>query len=65
METLLFMLLAVAVVATAATLITGVAAMAYGGRFDENHSHHLMAARLAAQGIAILLVLMILVTRMG
>jgi hypothetical protein len=65
METLLLMLLAVALVATAATLITGVAAMAYGGRFDEAHSHHLMAARLAAQGIAILLALLILLTRLG
>jgi len=40
---------------TAITLITGVGSMIHGGPFDENHSEHLMFARIGTQGLTLLL----------
>ncbi|OOG22784.1 hypothetical protein B1C78_13995 [Thioalkalivibrio denitrificans] len=65
MDILLLVLLAGAFIATAASLVTGLGAMAYGRRLDERHSHHLMAARVTMQGVAVLLVLLIVLTRLG
>ncbi len=49
-----------AVLATAGVLVTGIATMANGGEFDRHHSHQLMFARVALQGLALLLVVIAL-----
>jgi len=49
-------LVMIALLVTIGTLITGVASMAHGGKFDQRHSHQLMAARTLFQGVALILV---------
>jgi hypothetical protein len=49
-----------AVVATAAVLVTGIGSMAHGGSFDDRHSHQLMFARVGVQGAALFLIVVAL-----
>lgn len=47
--------LAILLIATVISLMGGLAAMARGGEADARHSEHLMFARVAWQGAALLL----------
>ncbi len=46
-----------ALVTTIGLIGTGIWSMAHGGEFDEKHSTQLMFARVAMQGITVLLLL--------
>lgn len=48
-------LLALALIATLATLVIGIFAMIKGGDFNKKHGNKLMQARVICQGAAILL----------
>jgi len=56
--TIMTAMVLVALLATVAVLITGIASMARGGDFDLHHSHQLMYARVAFQ-VATLVILLI------
>ncbi|UCH53464.1 MAG: twin transmembrane helix small protein [Pseudomonadota bacterium] len=58
--TALTIVIMLAVVATAAVLVMGIGSMAHGGKFDAEHSHQLMFARVGLQGVALLLVVIAL-----
>lgn len=47
-------------VITAGVLITGIGSMAHGGRFDDRHSDQFMFARVGAQAVTLLLLLLAL-----
>lgn len=53
-------LIVMATAATVLALITGVASMAHGGRFDQRHSHQFMFARIGLQGLTLVLLLVAL-----
>ena len=57
MNDVLTALVAVALVATLAVLLAGVVTMAKGGAFNRKWGNKLMRARVATQGLAILLLL--------
>lgn len=46
------------ILATVGVLIAGLASMAHGGSFDTAHSTRLMYARVAVQGLTLLIVLL-------
>lgn len=56
--TLLTTLIMLALVATIVSLGWGIGSMAHGGEFDAKHSTQLMSARVVAQGLAIVFLLM-------
>lgn len=58
--TLLTAVIVVAVLATAAALVGGVASMAHGGKYDQRHSHRFMFARIGLQGLTLVLLLLVL-----
>ncbi len=60
MQTLTLLILIAALLAAAA-LVTGIGAMAHGGRFDRAHGHQLMLARVGLQGLTLALILIALV----
>lgn len=49
-----------ALLATVAVFISGIASMIHGGSQDEKYSTPLMAARVALQGLAVVLILIAL-----
>ncbi|MBS0457925.1 MAG: HIG1 domain-containing protein [Proteobacteria bacterium] len=55
MSSLLVVALVILLIATVASLAGGLAAMAIGGETDARHSEHMMFARVAWQGAALLL----------
>jgi len=55
--TIMTALIVTALVATIATLVTGVVSMAHGGRFDRRHSHQIMFARVGLQGVTLVVLL--------
>jgi len=55
--TIMTALVLVALLATVAVLITGIASMARGGEFDLHHSHQLMYARVGFQVITLVILL--------
>ncbi|MBI1732315.1 MAG: HIG1 domain-containing protein [Gammaproteobacteria bacterium] len=57
---LLTLLISIGVVTTALALVLGVASMAHGGEYDDKHSVQLMFARVASQGVTIVLLLLAL-----
>ncbi len=57
MTTILNTLVAIALAGTLAVLFAGVFAMARGGEFNRKWGNKLMRARVATQGLAILLLL--------
>ncbi|GMQ90133.1 MAG: hypothetical protein BMS9Abin10_0484 [Gammaproteobacteria bacterium] len=57
---ILVVLITIGVLATAATLITGIVSMARGGQFDQAHSTQLMLTRVALQGVTLLSLLVVL-----
>jgi nitrogen fixation-related uncharacterized protein len=54
---ILFLLIALALVATIISLVWGVGSMAAGGQFDDKHYTQFMTARVAFQGITIVLLI--------
>lgn len=59
MTTMTF-LIVLATAATVVALITGVASMAHGGKFDQRHSNQFMFARIGLQGLTLFLLLIAL-----
>ncbi len=55
--TILTWIIVAALLTTIGLVGTGIWSMAHGGQFDEKHSTQLMFARVAMQGITILLLL--------
>lgn len=58
---ILNVLIVLALIATIVALWWGIGSMAYGGSFDTKHSVQLMSARVGFQGLAIVLLLILLV----
>lgn len=56
----LFYLIVLAVLAVLAILVTGIGGFARGGEFNRKHGNRLMRWRIAAQAIAIALILLFL-----
>ncbi len=54
---LLTLLIILALIATIASLVTGIWSMGHGGEFDQKHSNQLMRARVGFQGVALVLML--------
>jgi len=61
MSILLNVLLAIALAATLAVLLTGVVSMARGGEFNRKYSNILMRWRIVCQGFAVLLLVLVMV----
>ena len=60
METALNVLLAIAMVAVLAVLITGVCGFIAGGEFNRKYANKLMRLRVASQAVAVALLLALL-----
>ncbi|MCH8038482.1 MAG: twin transmembrane helix small protein [Proteobacteria bacterium] len=65
MNDVLTVLVAVALIATLAVLLAGVVTMAKGGAFNRKWGNKLMRARVATQGLAILLLLALFLINRG
>ena len=63
MESALQILLAVALLAVAIVLATGVAGFIAGGEFNRKYANKLMRLRVAAQAVAVLLLLGLLILK--
>ena len=63
--TLLTTLLLIAMFATLAALMIGLAGFFHGGEFNRKYGNKLMQARVALQAIAVALLLVILLTNGG
>ncbi len=57
MTDIVFVLVVVAVIVVALILVAGVVAMMRGGEFNRKYGNRLMRARLVAQAVAVVLVL--------
>lgn len=57
--TLLTTLIMLALVATIVSLGWGIGSMAHGGVFDDRHSTQFMVARVVAQGLIVVFLLMV------
>lgn len=57
-----FVLIAIALLLTLATLVVGIFSMAKGGEFNKKYGNKLMQARVICQGIAILLFILAFAT---
>jgi len=55
--TVLTIIVILAFVAVAATLVWGVSSMAHGGSYDREHSEQIMFTRVAIQAIAFALIM--------
>jgi len=55
--TMMTVMVFIALLATVAVLIMGIASMARGGDFDLHHSHQLMYARVGFQVVTLLILL--------
>ena len=58
--TILTVLIVLGLAATAIALVSGIASMAHGGKFDQRHSTQLMFSRVGFQGITLVLLLIAL-----
>lgn len=61
----LFILVIIAMAATALILLTGIGGFARGGDFNKKHANRLMRWRIIAQAIAIALILLYVYMRRG
>ena len=61
----LFILVIVAVAATAIILLTGIGGFARGGDFNKKHANRIMRYRIVAQAVAIALILLFVYLRRG
>lgn len=59
----LFILVAMAVLATAAVLMTGLGGFARGGEFNRRNGNRLMRWRIIAQAVSIALILAVVAVR--
>lgn len=57
---MLTVLIVVALLATVAALISGIASMAHGGEYDARHSVQMMFARVGLQGLTFVLLIVAL-----
>jgi len=57
---LLTVLIVVALFATLAALVSGIASMAHGGEYDVRHSGQMMFARVGLQGLTFILLIIAL-----
>lgn len=53
-------MIVLALIATIATLVTGIYSMLRGGEFDERHSTQIMFARIGFQGLTLVLLIIAL-----
>ena len=60
MSTFLTVLVVIALAATLAVLLTGIFGMARGGEFNRKYSNLLMRWRVALQGCAVLLLVLVM-----
>lgn len=60
MNTFLIILLGLALFSVAAVLVLGLVSMTKGGEFNKKHGNKLMKARVILQGVAIVLVAILL-----
>ncbi len=60
MSTFLTVLVVIALAATLAVLLTGIFSMARGGEFNRKYSNLLMRWRVALQGCAVLLLVLVM-----
>jgi type II secretory pathway component PulJ len=60
MDTFLNVMLAIALAATLAVLVSGFYSMARGGEFNRQHGNVLMRWRVALQGCAVLILILIM-----
>ena len=58
--TILTSIVIVLMIAAVASLIWGVASMAQGGHYDDEHSEHLMMARVGFQALAFIVLIIAL-----
>jgi preprotein translocase subunit SecG len=66
MQDPLFIIVAIAVLVVLGILMVGIAGFARGGDFNKKHANRIMRYRIAAQFIAVLLILLfVFVRRMG
>lgn len=65
METILVVLLGIAIVAVVAVLFTGVIGLVIGGEFNRKYSNKLMRLRVATQAIAVTLLLALIFLKMS
>jgi len=63
METLLQVLLGIALVAVFLVLATGVGSFIVGGEFNRKYANKLMRLRVATQAVAVLLLLLLLLLK--
>lgn len=61
----LFILVVIAVAATAIILLTGIGGFAKGGDFNRKHANRIMRYRIYAQAVAIALILLFVYFRRG
>ncbi len=62
----LFVVVAIAVVAVAIILLIGLGGFAKGGEFNRKHANRIMRYRIAAQAVAVVLILIfVAIRRMG
>lgn len=61
----LFILVVIAVAATAIILLTGIGGFAKGGDFNKKHANRIMRYRIYAQAVAIALILLFVYVRRG
>jgi hypothetical protein len=61
----LFILVIIAVAATAIILLTGIGGFAKGGDFNKKHANRIMRWRIYAQAISIALILLYVTLRRG
>jgi hypothetical protein len=59
------LLVAIGLVMTILAMVLGVASMAHGGTFDEKYSTHFMFARVASQGLTVVVLLIALIIVAG
>jgi hypothetical protein len=60
MNTFLFILIGLALLSVAAVLVLGLVSMTKGGEFNKKYGNKLMQARVIMQGVAIVLVAILL-----
>jgi hypothetical protein len=63
MNNILFILLALTLLAVLATLVVGMVAMSKGGDFNKKYGNKLMRLRVVLQGIALILFVLALLTK--
>lgn len=61
----LFLIILVALVVVVGILMTGIGGFARGGEFNRKHGNRMMRWRIAAQAVAVVLILLFVILRGG